>query len=1281
MKKDDKKNIANIMVLTPMQQGMLYHYLKEPADGLYFEQLTLELSTLELSTLELSTTELSGRVEKELFEKAWNTVIQANEMLRTFFRWKRIKNPVGVVLKQYLIKPRYYDSQDSAPKVCHPQGTAPLKNGIPDPDQEQERQKTQLDEIKAKDRKEGFDLQNVPFRITLYKHENHRYTIIISHHHILYDGWSTGIILKEFFTAYELLSKGKTPEPIAKTQFKDFIKWHRDRDKNKEKKFWKNYLIDLTAKTGRDIPAKPAKPTRKRKKTKFTEDYRYLIPAEIENQLKHYAKQRDITLATVLYSAWGILLKQYKDTGNILFDTTVSGRTAKLKGIEDMVGLFINTLPILLQTKPGDRITDFLSRTDNMLPKWSQYENSSRLEINEYLEEIYNSQQNHFDTLVVIENYPLDKITIRESGTLSAKNVCHSGRTPYDLTAIITVFEGLKIELTYNKELFDKAAAENMCDYFTRLLREIPVNPEKEVSTLDIVPKEERRRILKAVNTLYETGKTEKIEYKAPRDKTEEKLTAIWSPLLKLEKNTIGIDMDFFQFGGHSLKAALLSARIHEALEIKMPLTMVFKHPTIREQAKYINTAVKESYAAIEPAEKKEYYPASPAQKRMYTLKQMEPESIAYNVSAVLLMEGPLPKNRLTAFENSFKNLLHRHESLRTSFDIIETGEIGTDWEIVQVIQKDVDFIIEYFNLQDLDTDKDQDLQPETGIIKRFIRPFDLSRAPLIRVGVIKQEKQKHLLMFDAHHIVSDGTSMNIFIEEFMAQTSGKRLPTQRIQYKDYTIWQERRNKQGKTGLKQQEAYWLNRYAGELPELNLPTDYPKIPDPTASTEGDTLIFRTGSELHEKVRNLGKNSGATLYMILMAAYNLLLMKYSAKEDIVVGSLTDGRPHPDMKTIIGVMIATLAMRNYPARQKTFRDFLQEVKNDSLQAFENSDYQFEELLKQLPVKRDINKTPLFDTMFLLQNYEWTDLTIKDLTIKPYHYKKNTSTFQLRLTATELEKESEIEIEIQYDTRQFKETTIHRLTGHFLKILHEVTAKPNKTLGEIEILTEAERRKILVEFNDTTKDTGKKKTIYRLFEEQVQKTPDKIAIIGSRQLEPAGKQEKKENAVKEKTSAIPQPASGIQIAYRELNKKVNRLARYLRKKGVSSSPVGILMKPTPQMIISILAVSKAGGAYMPVDPANPEQRIKIILKDSGATHLLIHAGTTGQKPQKTYGERIKIIDLAIEAGEIAKEKPGNPIIETTAGKGKTKRTANLDKPIYIIYTSGTSGKPKGAA
>ncbi|MCP4147040.1 MAG: hypothetical protein GY757_04745, partial [bacterium] len=1076
-KKRGAENIANVMALTPMQQGMLFHYLREPLSGLYFEQLSLELFTFELA----------AKVEKEPFEKAWNFVIQSNEMLRTTFRWEKIKNPVQTVLKQHLIKPRYYTFQEAR--------------------QAPDSQAVWLEKIKAEDRRESFDLKEVPFRVTLCKHETKRYTLIISNHHILYDGWSNGIILKEFFSAYEAFTKGKSPAPISKTKFEEYIKWQQQRDKNNDKTFWKDYLKSLTAKPA--FPGGPEKPVNLKsrsktgvvypgRKVKSTESRMLTIPAETKTQMDQLVKKQDITRATLLYCTWGLLLKQYHGDWDILFDTTVAGRTAKIKGIEKIAGLFINTLPIHLPTKPGDSVTDFLKGTATMLRKWSQYENSSRLELNEYLEELQNSRQNLFDTLMVIENYPLDKIAIQASNTLPVKNVCYSGRTLYDLTAIITDFESLKIEITYNKELFDNEAAENMCGYFLRLLREIAGNPGKDVSSLDIVPEEERTRIRKAVNALCEPENVGKIEYTAPQNKTEEKLAEIWSTLLRLDKKSISSDMDFFQLGGHSLKATMLTSQIHKQLEIKMPLTMVFKHPTIKEQAEYINRATKAGYEAMEPVEKKEYYPASPAQKRMVTLKQMEPESIAYNVTAVLLMEGPLAKDGLTAFENSFKNVLHRHESLRTSFGILETGETGSDGEIVQKIQKEVDFNIEHFNLQAPDTDKPRDLQPETGIINRFIRPFDLSRAPLIRVGVLKLEEQKHILMFDAHHIVSDGTSMKLFIDEFMAYTSGKRLPTLSIQYKDYSVWQERRFMHRKEELEQQKSYWLNRYSGELPVLNLPTDYPATPERLSSGDGDTLIFKTGKDLREKIREIEKNSGATLYMILMAAYTVLLMKYSGKEDIVVGTITDGRPHPDMKTIIGVMIATLAVRNYPTREKNFADFLQEVKQDSLHAFENSDYPFEALLKHFTVNREINRNPLFDTMFLLQNYEWTELTMENLTFKPYHFKKNASTFQLRLTATEFENEKEIEIEIQYATRLFKETTIRSLSNHYINILKEVTAKPQKTLGEIDILTEAERHKILVEFNDSTKDTGEIKTVYQLFEEQVEKTPENIAIVG---------------------------------------------------------------------------------------------------------------------------------------------------------------------------------------
>ncbi|MCP4154621.1 MAG: hypothetical protein GY757_43255, partial [bacterium] len=442
MKKKDKKNIANIMALTPVQQGMLFLYLKEPADGLYFEQLTLELSTLELSTLERSTLEHSGRIEKELFEKAWNTVIQTNEMQRTFFRWEKIKNPVGVVLKQHHIKPRYYDSQDSCSKVCPPQGATPLKKAIPDPDQEQNRQKARLEEIKAKDRKEGFDLQEVPFRITLYKHEDRRYTMIISHHHILYDGWSNGIILKEFFTAYDLLSKGKTPEPIAKTKFKDFIKWQQDRDKNKEKEFWKNYLSGIDAQRELSIKGK-----KNREGVIITEAYGTKFEDTLTKEAEMFAEKHKLTPASLLYASWGLLMQRYNNNEDVIFGTTVSGRNAGVKGIEDMVGLFINTIPLRVKTGTPSGVTgpnyekvELVQQVDEALRQRQEYEGTSLVNIKKYSD--IDGNEDLFDIIVVIENYPLDQQLAQIESALSVESYTMTEMTNYDLTVGITVFEG-----------------------------------------------------------------------------------------------------------------------------------------------------------------------------------------------------------------------------------------------------------------------------------------------------------------------------------------------------------------------------------------------------------------------------------------------------------------------------------------------------------------------------------------------------------------------------------------------------------------------------------------------------------------------------------------------------------------------------------------------------------------------------------------------------------------------------------------------------------------------
>jgi hypothetical protein len=342
MKKLDKKNIEEILPLTPMQEGMLFHYLKEPESNQYFEQLSLEIS---------------GDIDNEIFEKAWNFVIETNEMLRAVFRWERVEQPMQVILKEHKLLPRYC--------ACTSQGGDPGEK------------KKWLERIKEKDRTERFDLRSIPFRVTLCEIEKRRYEIIISNHHILYDGWSMGIILKEFFAAYHILANGKEPVIPCKTKFKEFVKWNRRQDyKNKQETFWRNFLKGFDRPTELSIKRKitgRATAAAGKNQVRFEKD--------VKARLEDFVKRRKITLASFLYSAWGLLLQKYNNSDDMIFGTTVSGRTTKLKGINDTVGLFINTIPLRIHTRHGDKIEDLLHNIDKILKtreevNWSLEKNS-----------------------------------------------------------------------------------------------------------------------------------------------------------------------------------------------------------------------------------------------------------------------------------------------------------------------------------------------------------------------------------------------------------------------------------------------------------------------------------------------------------------------------------------------------------------------------------------------------------------------------------------------------------------------------------------------------------------------------------------------------------------------------------------------------------------------------------------------------------------------------------------------------------------------------------------
>ncbi|MCP5108912.1 MAG: amino acid adenylation domain-containing protein, partial [bacterium] len=530
--------------------------------------------------------------------------------------------------------------------------------------------------------------------------------------------------------------------------------------------------------------------------------------------------------------------------------------------------------------------------------------------------------------------------------------------------------------------------------------------------------------------------------HKGPRNDVEEKLLDIWSALLEKEKDTIGIDSNFFQLGGHSLNVTIMAARVNKELNVKLPVGEVFKIPTIRELSRYLMGAEKVTHSSIQPVEKKEYYPLSSAQMRMFLLSQLK-TTTSDNTPGVYQVEGSLDRQRL---EDTINRIIERHELLRTSFEMV-------DHQPVQRVHDRAIFKITH--IEAISGTRPISGREIKDIIDGFVRPFKLSEAPLLRVGLLKLMEEKHLLIYDMHHIISDATSFQIFIGEFMSLFAGMELPTvMRIQYKDFTVWQNSLKESGV--LKKQEEYWLNVFSGDIPTLNLSTDFPR--QTVRSFEGDTVMFILDNNLAEGIYESASQVGATIYMALLAIYNILLYKLTGQEDIVVGSSSAGRPHTDLEHVIGFFVNTLAMRNYPRGEITYLDFLKSVKANALKAYENQDYQFDELVNRLGIQRDAGRQVLFDTHFTLQNRYLDDSAVPtagprlgNLRFSNYPMDVKTTQFDIIIHAYEVA--GGFRFILNYCSKLFKRETIERFTKHYEDIARIVAENKNIELKNIKI------------------------------------------------------------------------------------------------------------------------------------------------------------------------------------------------------------------------------------
>jgi len=521
-------------------------------------------------------------------------------------------------------------------------------------------------------------------------------------------------------------------------------------------------------------------------------------------------------------------------------------------------------------------------------------------------------------------------------------------------------------------------------------------------------------------------------EYAAPRDPMEKKLAELWSEVLGIAVDRIGIHDDFFELGGHSLSGTSLASAVHKTFNVRLPLPRLFEMPVFAELSRYIKTAAEDPYRPLGPVEEKEYYPLSSAQQRFYVLQQMDPGSESYNITEITQLEGELESEGL---ETAFRKLIRRHESLRTSFRLAGNGP-------VQEIHERVEFKIETHGDPRID---------------RFVRAFDLSRAPLFRVGIVKTGENRHLLMVDMSHIISDGISLGLFIKDFIALYDGQSLPPLPLRYRDYAGWQNRRLDSGE--LDEQERYWLREFSGEFPHLDLPLDFPR--PPVRDFRGDHVDVEAGAKLTEELKRHARKTGSTLYMVLLAAYALLLFKYTGNETVVIGSPDAGRSHADLDNIIGLFVNTLALKLHLDHRDSFDQIMAMVKEKVMGAFENRDYPFDLLVDKLGFRRDAGRNPLFDTLFIFQDLEIGRMAVSGLNASPYPYKSKTSPFDLWMEGVEIE--DNIVFSLGFCTKLFKRETVERLGNHFTGLLDRVIENPNLPVSEIELISGKEREQLL--------------------------------------------------------------------------------------------------------------------------------------------------------------------------------------------------------------------------
>ena len=734
-------------------------------------------------------------------------------------------------------------------------------------------------------------------------------------------------------------------------------------------------------------------------------------------------------------------------------------------------------------------------------------------------------------------------------------------------------------------------------------------------------------RILKAIETdkRIRTRSRRKVAFVAPRNEVERLISGVWEQLLQLDQ--VGIHDHFFDMGGHSLLATQALSRLCDAFQVNLPLQSVFDSPTVAAMASTIARARVEGEGRATPPVKRlgqqDELPLSFAQERLWFLDQLEPGSHLYNVPVVLRLTGRLNSALL---QGALAQILRRHEVLRTSFTSV-------DGRPQQVILESPPLP---FRLIDLRRVSRADVRP--WVVEEAQRLFDLTQGPLLRAALLKMADDEHVVVLTMHHIVSDGWSSGVLAHELAALYEGlseglpSRLPELPVQYKDFTVWQ--RKWLDGARLESELSYWKEQLKMAPPALNLPTDFPRPAVP--SYRGHAISRRLPESLCEALAELARQERVTSFMTLLAAFQVMLSRHTSQDDIVVGTTIANRMRPELEGLVGFFANTLPLRLKLEGNPPFQDVLRQVRHMTLEAYAHQDLPFEKLVEAVQPDRDMNRTPIFQVAFELQNALSETLPLPGLQVELEPIATLTAKYDLSLFV--VDSDGRLNLRIEYNTDLFGPASVNSFLERFEILLGAVVDDPQRPISDLPLLSKGARQQLLQDWNKTAVELPAEPLIHRRFEVQVQETPDAVAIVSKDQ----------------------------QLTYRELNTKANQLAHHLQMEGVGPDVlVGIYMERAPEMVVGLLGVLKVGGAYLPLDPSYPQERLRFMLEDSKASIVLTQEHLQVGLPKTSAA----VHSLDSEWTDLRKHGEENLTSPVTHG--------NL---AYAIYTSGSTGRPKGA-